>query len=96
MTINLTGTLLVVGGSTGLLRTFDLSDVKLPELKKDSMGVFDLGNQVRLKDCWRGHVASISSVNYVHTKDLILSSSKDSTIRVWNAEGEVFRYRNCR
>ncbi|KAK3594288.1 hypothetical protein CHS0354_017011 [Potamilus streckersoni] len=36
---------------------------------------------------WRGHVKSISTVELMEEKNLIITASKDCTVRLWNKEG---------
>ncbi|KAJ3105690.1 WD40 repeat domain 95 [Phlyctochytrium planicorne] len=79
MATNPDGTLLLVGGSKGHI--FDVKSFGL-DGKKD----FESG--CVLKNLWRAHVQCISSVNYVNTYEVILTSSKDGTVRVWTPEGQ--------
>jgi hypothetical protein len=67
--------ILVVGGSNGHIRIINLklliSDLQNPEKQ---------GAVVMLKR-WRAHVLTLSSVSYVKTHKIIMSSSKDCCIR---------------
>ncbi|KAI9352022.1 WD40-repeat-containing domain protein [Obelidium mucronatum] len=83
MALNPDNTLLMLGGSRGHIRIFDLKGFSLDN-KKDYK---DIENQVVMKTFWRAHIQSISSVNYVNAHDVILTSSKDGTIRVWTSDG---------
>jgi WD40 repeat protein len=40
-----------------------------------------------MKYYWLAHVSGITSISYVHTKDIIMSSSSDCTIRLWTLQG---------
>ncbi|KAJ3217573.1 WD40 repeat domain 95 [Dinochytrium kinnereticum] len=74
------GTILIVGGSKGHVRIFDVKNLSLDNKK-------DFDTSCYLKFMWRAHIQCISSVNYVNTYDVILTASKDGTVRVWTADG---------
>ncbi|KAJ3204740.1 WD40 repeat domain 95 [Entophlyctis luteolus] len=84
MALNPDSTMLMLGGSRGHLRVFDLKLFSLDNYKRDAR---DFESQVIMKTFWRAHIQSISSVNYVHAHDVILTSSKDCTVRVWTSDG---------
>ncbi|KAJ3193189.1 WD40 repeat domain 95 [Irineochytrium annulatum] len=81
MATNPEGTLLLVGGSKGHVRIFDVRNFYVDSKR-------DYEAQCTLKIFWRAHIQCIASVNYVNTNDVILTASKDGTIRVWTAEGQ--------
>ncbi|KAJ3083935.1 WD repeat-containing protein 49, partial [Rhizoclosmatium hyalinum] len=84
MALNPDNTLLMLGGSRGHIRIFDLKAFTLDNNKREAK---DYECQVVMKTFWRAHIQSISSVNYVNAHDVILTSSKDGTVRVWTSDG---------
>ncbi|KAI8827856.1 WD40-repeat-containing domain protein [Chytriomyces cf. hyalinus JEL632] len=83
MALNTDSTLMILGGSKGHIRIFDLKNFALDN--RSDVKTYE--SQIVMKTFWRAHVQSISSVNFVATQDVILTSSKDGTVRVWNADG---------
>ncbi|TPX58932.1 hypothetical protein SpCBS45565_g07880 [Spizellomyces sp. 'palustris'] len=79
MALSSDGTLLIVGGSKGHVRIFEVNVNSMVTGQYDSFCV--------MKKSWRAHVQSISSVNYANIHNVILTASKDGTIRVWTADG---------
>ncbi|KAJ3185585.1 WD40 repeat domain 95 [Geranomyces variabilis] len=79
MALSSDGNLLIVGGSKGHVRVFTITASNL--LTKD------LDSVCAMKQTWRAHLQSISSVNYANAHDVILTASKDATIRVWTSSG---------
>ncbi|KAJ3016984.1 WD40 repeat domain 95 [Thoreauomyces humboldtii] len=79
MAISWDGALLIVGGSKGHVRVFTISVTNLITQDLEAVCV--------MKDSWRAHLQSISSVNYANVHNVILTASKDGTIRVWTSSG---------
>ncbi|KAI9325972.1 WD40-repeat-containing domain protein [Zopfochytrium polystomum] len=77
---NTEGNLLLVGGSKGHVRIFDVKNFVIDSRK-------DFENQCTMKIYWRSHIQAVASVNYVNTQDVVLTSAKDGTVRVWTVEG---------
>ncbi|KAJ3056388.1 WD repeat-containing protein 49 [Rhizophlyctis rosea] len=80
MSLNPEGTALLVGGSKGHVRLFD---VRMSHLDNKR----DWQSLCNLKLTWRAHVQSIVSASYVNRYDIIITASKDATIRVWIPDG---------
>ncbi|KAJ3065105.1 WD40 repeat domain 95 [Podochytrium sp. JEL0797] len=87
MALNPDSTLLLLGGSRGHIRVFDLSAFLIDSNSSNKKEAKNYESQVVMKTFWRAHVQSISSVNYVNAHDVILTSSKDGTVRVWTSDG---------
>lgn len=79
MATNPEGTILLVGGSKGHIRIFDVKNFVVDK--------GDFENQCVMKINWRAHVQGVASVNFVNTQDVVLTASKDATIRVWTTDG---------
>ncbi|KAH6585718.1 hypothetical protein BASA50_001053 [Batrachochytrium salamandrivorans] len=72
-------TLLMVGGSKGHIRIINLK------------AMLHDGDNCNLKlvimDIWRAHMQSVSSISYIKSDDMIITCSKDSTVRIWTIKG---------
>ncbi|KAI9094719.1 WD40-repeat-containing domain protein [Phlyctochytrium arcticum] len=79
MATSFDGSVLVVGGSKGHIRIFEVNMNALATQNYDMFLV--------MKKSWRAHIQSISSVNYANIHNVLLTASKDGTIRVWTTEG---------
>ncbi|KAI8914980.1 WD40-repeat-containing domain protein [Powellomyces hirtus] len=79
MAISSDGNLLIVGGSKGHVRVFAINVNNLITENLESVCI--------MKNTWRAHLQSISSVNYANVHNVILTASKDGTIRVWTSTG---------
>ena len=44
---------------------------------------------------WRGHVKSVTSLTLVEEHKILLSSSVDCTVRMWNLEGHYIGNQMC-
>ncbi|KAI9204974.1 WD40-repeat-containing domain protein [Polychytrium aggregatum] len=80
MALNPEVTILFVGGSFGHVRIFDIKLAHFEAKRSHSSGCV-------LRKEWRAHVQTITGVNYVNTQDVVLTSSKDCTIRAWTLQG---------
>lgn len=80
ITIDGAATTLFVGGSKGHIAIYDVSEFNIDSKR-------DLKFACLNKNSWRAHVDSISSLSYVAESKVVISSSADSTIRVWTLEG---------
>ncbi|KAJ3227462.1 WD40 repeat domain 95 [Clydaea vesicula] len=80
MITDIDATILIVGGSKGYIRVYDVRSFSV-DMKKDySTGCV-------LKSYWRAHVWSIASLGYANSQELVITASRDSTIRVWTING---------
>ncbi|KAI8812174.1 WD40-repeat-containing domain protein [Cladochytrium replicatum] len=80
MTLNMEATMIIVGCSKGHILLIDVDDTKF-ELCDDSLP------PCAITKTWQAHLETVTSVNYVHTQNIILTASSDSTIRVWHYDG---------
>ncbi|KAI8614723.1 WD40-repeat-containing domain protein [Chytriomyces sp. MP71] len=83
MAMNPDNTLLLLAGSRGHLRVFEIKNFVLDGRRDPKT----YESQIRMRTFWRAHVQSISSVNFVEQQDVILTASKDATVRVWTLDG---------
>eukprot|EP00842_Homolaphlyctis_polyrhiza_P005998 jgi/Hompol1/639/HPOL_002560-RA len=72
-------TMLMVGGSKGHVRLIDLRAMLVD--------MHDRQSGLDVLYLWRAHMLSVSSVSYVKQYDILLTSSKDATVRIWTMEG---------
>ncbi|KAI8929846.1 WD40-repeat-containing domain protein [Entophlyctis helioformis] len=72
-------TILMVGGSKGHARIIDL--------KALLTDMHDRQASLVVTHLWRAHMQSITSISYVNGYDMILTSSKDATVRIWSMDG---------
>ncbi|KAL7754106.1 hypothetical protein RI367_000086 [Sorochytrium milnesiophthora] len=77
------GTIVIVGGSEGYVR---LVQVKPIILRHDANASY--GKPFTLGPVWRAHATALTSVGYLAQHEIILTSSKDGTVRVWSTTGE--------
>ncbi|KAL2911515.1 hypothetical protein HK105_209004 [Polyrhizophydium stewartii] len=71
--------ILMVGGSKGHVRVIDLKAL-IAEMH-------DRQSNLVVTALWRAHMLSVSSVSYVRAYNMILTSSKDATVRIWTFDG---------
>lgn len=76
-------TMLLVGNSRGRIMIFDVSRFAITE----EWTAEDYERSVQMKNHWRAHITPVTSVSYAGGRDLILTASKDATIRVWTIDG---------
>lgn len=67
--------ILMVGGSRGHIRIINLKNLISDLSDPEKLGVYKIEKQ------WKAHMLPISSVSYVKTHNIILSSSKDCCVR---------------
>ncbi|KAI8818479.1 WD40-repeat-containing domain protein [Fimicolochytrium jonesii] len=85
MSISSDGGLIILGGSKGHVRVLDVNPAALAARPPGGGGNGD--PFCVQKTIWRAHMQSISSVNYANVHNIILTCSKDCTIRVWTLSG---------
>jgi hypothetical protein len=74
-------TLLFIGTSDGNIMIFDIFPT-LDNLKYINDDTF------KLKKIFRAHISSITSVSSIDTQNIILTSSKDCSVRLWTLDGD--------
>ena len=76
MSVDQECTILMVGGSKGHIRIINLHAL-----------LTDQDAPISVINTWRAHMMSISSVCNVKVKNVILTASKDMSVRLWTSDG---------
>jgi WD40 repeat protein len=74
-------TLLFIGTSDGNIMIYDIFPT-LDNLKDISDDTF------KLKKIFRAHISAITSVSSIDTQNVVLTSSKDFSVRLWTLDGD--------